>query len=262
MLRSSSISISSQTLYSSTCGLIRSNRQVPNHPPRRNLVPHPVPVRTICVTVNIRPLQGNSLISESSISCIKTPAKGLDGNTSHAAPKQLTQAQAYRTTQQLSNMSDDASYMAFLNKANEDPKSGTSESTSQTKSKFDPTTTSNSALPSSLQSIPDTLTYTSDTDSPFEAVVLNYSGDGLPDQAEFKKALGAKADQGDVEELTVHDFDPRGQYTEIIDRVKSAGDGKGVKVFRVEVGATRVEYYIVTLGDRKLVGVYTKAVES
>ncbi|KEF57444.1 uncharacterized protein A1O9_05361 [Exophiala aquamarina CBS 119918] len=159
-------------------------------------------------------------------------------------------------------MSDDASYTAFLNKANEDPKSGASQSTSQTKSKFDPTTTSNSSLPSSLQSIPDTLTYTSDTDSEFQAVVLNYSGDALPSSAEFKKALGAKADQGEVEELTVQDFDPRGQYTEIIDRVKDAGDGKAVKVFRVEVGATRVEYYIVTLGDRKLVGVYTKAVES
>jgi len=159
-------------------------------------------------------------------------------------------------------MSDDASYTAFLNKANEDPKSGVSESTSVTKSKFDPTTTDNASLPSSLRSIPDTLTYTSDTDSPFEPVLLNCSLDGLPSKAEFKKALGAKAEQGDVGELSVKDFDPMGQYADIIDRVKSAGDGKGVKIFRIEVGATRVEYYIVTLGVGKLVGVYTKAVES
>lgn len=158
-------------------------------------------------------------------------------------------------------MSDDASYTAFLNKANEDPKAGTSESTSQTKNKFDPTST-NESLPSSLQSLPDTLTYTSDTDSPFEAVILNYAGEELPSQAEFKKALGARGGQGDIEELSVQEFDPRGQYDEIINRVKEAGSGKGVRVFRVELGTTRVEYYIVTVGEKKLVGLYTKAVES
>jgi hypothetical protein len=158
-------------------------------------------------------------------------------------------------------MSDDASYTAFLNKANEDPKAGASESTSQTKSKFDPTST-NESLPSSLQSVPKTLTYTSDTDSPFEAVVLNYAGEELPSQAEFKKALGARGEQGDIEELSVQEFDPRGQYDEIINRVKEAGSGKGIRVFRVELDTTRVEYYIVTVGERKLLGLYTKAVES
>lgn len=162
--------------------------------------------------------------------------------------------------------------MAFLNKANADPKAGSHHdsshaSTSEQKSKFDPSSTappvSNDSLPASLQSIPADLTYTSDTDSPFEPVSLNYASDSLPGVDEFTDSLGAKAPrQGDVEELSVQDFDPRGQYKEIIERVEKAGSGKGVKIFRIELGTTRVAYYIVTVGDRKLVGVSTTAVES
>lgn len=165
-------------------------------------------------------------------------------------------------------MSSDSSYLSFLNKANEDPKSGTTpsssskQSTSEHKSKLDPTT--QSSFPESLQSIPDSLTYTSDTDSAFEPILLNYASTSLPSVDEFKKALEADRSAGkdsSVEELKLKDFDPRDQYTEIVDRVKRAGSGD-VKVFRVEVGATRVEYYIVTTGDRSLVGVVTRAVES
>lgn len=98
-----------------------------------------------------------------------------------------------------------------------------------------------------------------------------------------------------VEELSLKDFDPRGEYTEVVERVKRAGSdavdekrggvmegrgdaaekgGKrgnleagegqsgGVKVFRAVVGRTRVEYYVVTVGERKLLGVVAKAVES
>ena len=64
----------------------------------------------------------------------------------------------------------------------------------------------------------------------------------------------------EVEELTEKEFDPRGQYGEVIGAVKSAGDG--VKIFRAGQSSTRVEYYILTVGDRKLIGVVAKAVES
>ncbi len=62
--------------------------------------------------------------------------------------------------------------------------------------------------------------------------------------------------------MSTQDFDPRGEYTEIIERVEKAGNGAGVKVFRVEVSKTRAEYYIVTVGERMLIGVVAKAVES
>ncbi|EXJ57828.1 uncharacterized protein A1O5_12386 [Cladophialophora psammophila CBS 110553] len=162
-------------------------------------------------------------------------------------------------------MSDDSSYLSFLEKANANPKAGQtvaeSESTSQQRSKLDPTTSSSDALPASLKSLPD-FTYTSDTDSPFEPVLFNYAGSELPSAEEFAKYLAPRS-VGAVEELSTRDFDPRGQYGEVIQRVEQAEKGKaGVKIYRVEVSKTRVEYYILTVGERMLVGVVTKAVES
>lgn len=167
-------------------------------------------------------------------------------------------------------MADDASYAAFLDKANADPKAGCSreesDSTSQARTKFDPTSTTSQleALPASLKSLPD-ITYTSDTDSPFEPVALSYAGIELPSADEFAKSLGAKGKTvGAVEELTIAEFDPRGEYEEVIEKVAQAASTKsvGVKVFRVEISRTRAEYYILTVGDRMLVGVVVKAVES
>lgn len=159
-------------------------------------------------------------------------------------------------------MSDDASYAAFLNKANADPKAGQtsaeSTSTSQSRSKYDPTTSSE-ALPASLKSLPD-ITYTSDTDSPFKPVLFSYSGSSLPSAGKFAQCL-AHTSKGAVEELSVDEFDPRGEYKEVIERVEQTGSG-GVKVYRVEVSKTRADYYVLTLGQGILVGVTTEAVES
>ncbi|OAL39114.1 hypothetical protein AYO20_01432 [Fonsecaea nubica] len=166
-------------------------------------------------------------------------------------------------------MSDDSSYLSFLEKANANPKAGQtlaeSESTSQQRSRLDPTSSSSDALPASLKALPD-VTYTSETDSPFEPVLFNYSGSELPKPEEFVNCLTpTKSGDGGpvVEELNVGDFDPRGQYGEVVQRVEQAGKGKaGVKVYRVEMSKTRVDYYILTVGERMLVGVVTKAVES
>jgi len=170
-------------------------------------------------------------------------------------------------------MADDASYTTFLARANQDPRSGhetEAPSTSQARSKFDPSssTSTNEAIPASLRGI--NATYVSDTDSEFEPVFFNYASDELPSVEEFQKALGAKGQNaGRVEELSVKDFDPRGEYQGVIGKVEQAGkmggEGKsGVKVFRVEVDGrgTRVEYYVVAVGERSLVGVVAKAVES
>ena len=176
-------------------------------------------------------------------------------------------------------MADDASYNTFLTRANQDPNSGgqvdQSSSTSQARSKFDPSSTqsSDSAVPASLRNIE--TPYVSETDSEFEPVFLSYASDGLPSLDQFKQVLGAKGENaGSIEELSVKEWDPKGQYNEVVERVSSAGSeqrgkrgaGKadseeGVKVFRVESG-TRVEYYVVTVGERCLLGVVAKAVES
>lgn len=105
---------------------------------------------------------------------------------------------------------------------------------------------------------------------------FSYASDSLPSVEEFKKVLGAKGENADnIEELSFKDFDPRSQYRDVIEKVKQAGEdgrgkrgvdldnsGPGAKVFRVEIQRARVEYYIVAVGERSLVGVVAKAVES
>ncbi|KAL6247956.1 hypothetical protein RBB50_005304 [Rhinocladiella similis] len=196
----------------------------------------------------------------------------------HLSP-QVTRAQAilparrpYQTTPP--TMSDDASYTSFLERANASPQSHPStheqaSSTSERRTQFDPSTSSSTsaALPESLQSLPSDITYTSETDSPFEPVVFNYADTSLPSATQFEKCLHHKIRHNDasggVEELTTSEFDPRGEYKDIIARVEQASNnGAGVKVFRVQFSETRVAYYIVTVGERMLVGVVTKAIES
>jgi hypothetical protein len=66
-----------------------------------------------------------------------------------------------------------------------------------------------------------------------------------------------------VEELSVKDFDPRGEYEEVVEVVKKVAGGE-VKVFRVDMGRTRKEYFIVAVDEKggRVVGVKAKAVES
>jgi hypothetical protein len=172
-------------------------------------------------------------------------------------------------------MADDASYTSFLSKANaptgasSTPSQKQSDSTSQSRSAYDPTTT-HASVPQPIRSLLSSNNphYTSDTDSPFEPVFFSYSNDSLPSASDFSSCLSKSKSHSsaEVEELSAQDFDPRGEYKAVIDAVAQAGGGgKGdVKVYRVEVTKTRVEYYVMTVveGGGKLVGVVTKAVES
>lgn len=163
-------------------------------------------------------------------------------------------------------MADDASYSAFLSRANQDPSSGQPggdnvPSTSQSRSKFDPSTTPSVAIPAPLRQIRST--FASDTDSDFEPVLFSYASDQLPGVGDFRNVLGARGAQSSgIEELDVQSWDPTGAYRDVVEKVNEAGGGAGVKVFRVELGATRVEYYVLTVGESKLLGVVAKAVES
>ena len=90
---------------------------------------------------------------------------------------------------------------------------------------------------------------------------LSYASHELPSVEEFRTVLGPKGEQGEVGEVSMKSFDPKGEYRGVVEKVEQAGTG-GVRVFRVEIDGTRVEYYVVTVGERSLVGVVAKAVES
>ena len=69
----------------------------------------------------------------------------------------------------------------------------------------------------------------------------------------------------DVEVSTIgtKEFDPRGQYKEVLLAVEKAGDGKA-RIYKIEIGRTRAEYYVVGLDEKKqrIVGLKAKSVES
>ena len=160
-------------------------------------------------------------------------------------------------------MSDDVSYSSFLDKANQD--TGVKPLNSQAKSPQPPNTKSYSStdIPAPLHKID--ATYTSDTDAPFEPVILDYDGASLPSAGEFEDLVGkAKGNNGPgrAEELSLKDFDPRGEYQGVIESVKGVVERGKVKAFRVERGKTRAEYFVVGLESGRLVGVKAEAVES
>lgn len=69
--------------------------------------------------------------------------------------------------------------------------------------------------------------------------------------------------EGDVSKSAVKDFDPRDEYSEVIQTIERAGDGKST-IFKLQHGQTRSQYYIVSLdgGHQRLVGLRALAVES
>ena len=66
-----------------------------------------------------------------------------------------------------------------------------------------------------------------------------------------------------VSELSAKDFDPKGQYKDVVEAVEKVVDGKP-KIFRTETEGARVQYWVVGVkkGGGSLVGVRAKAVES
>lgn len=68
--------------------------------------------------------------------------------------------------------------------------------------------------------------------------------------------------------LSASSFDPRNQYSGVFKAVRAAASGKDedveVKVYRVEVGPSRVEYFVLGLDTEqgRVVGFRAKAVET
>ncbi|MCJ1418985.1 hypothetical protein MMC32_005336 [Xylographa parallela] len=151
-------------------------------------------------------------------------------------------------------MSSDEAYSAFLDQANQD----TGASDASTQSSHPQLKATDTDIPATLQNIDQT--YTSEADEPFEPVSLKWTGRSMPSENDFAGLIGHKAE---VSTLSTQDFDPKGEYKEVMKAVEKAGDGK-VRIFRVEVGSTRVWYYVVGWEKEagKVVGLRAKAVES
>ncbi len=158
-------------------------------------------------------------------------------------------------------MASDEGYASFLDKANQPTgasRTSTSKSTHQNQQQD--LTSQSSNTPSVLKSLD--VTFTSESDEPFEPFTVAYSGSSLPSALEFAKAI--KQDKDSVEEVSVGEFDPRGEYGDVVEAVKkAAGRTREVRCFTAEGGKSRVFYYVVGLDEEnRLVGVRAVSVES
>ncbi|RAH59862.1 hypothetical protein BO85DRAFT_447727 [Aspergillus piperis CBS 112811] len=168
-------------------------------------------------------------------------------------------------------MSSDNDYMSFLNKANADlnasqfqPQRDDTSSTPRTQ-----TIHTNVRVPTPLTSVD--AFYVSETDEPFEPVALKWpdAGRGIwPDAAALSNLVSPDADlSNSIETLTFSTFDPKNQYSGVVRAVRAAvGDEEGaaVKVYRVEVARSRVEYFVLALDGTEglVVGLRAKAIET
>lgn len=178
----------------------------------------------------------------------------------------------------------DEDYASFLERANADysapstasaQHSDTNTQHGSNRSKgFTAKTTdvSTSEIPQVLSNVEEI--YISDADEEWKPVFLSLpstsstsstsssSGSSISEEVAAKLA-GVEASK--VETLTVKEFDLRGKYGNVVSAVEEAvgKEGKaGVKVFRVEKGGARCEYWVVGLKEGRVVGMMVGAVES
>ncbi|KAF2839639.1 hypothetical protein M501DRAFT_991660 [Patellaria atrata CBS 101060] len=149
-------------------------------------------------------------------------------------------------------MSDDA-YTSFLDKANQDTGTAHTSSSSSSKPTLNARAT-DTEVPPALKSID--ATYTSESDEPFEPVALRWAGKHPPSATEFGELVGKEVVRKGKEE-----FDPRGEYSGVVRRVRevSCGWGEGEEelgYFWAEEG-TRGVWWVVGLkeGGGAVVGV-------
>jgi hypothetical protein len=165
-------------------------------------------------------------------------------------------------------MADDASYLAFLQRAN-NPPSGPSSSTETTTSTDDPTKSNHPflALINNKLANLSAKTFTTETDSDFHAIFVSSSL--LPSWSSNTDSFPAAMDlESQVEGgrngkvLTVGEWDIRGEYTAVVESIMEVTLRNDVKVYTVQGRGGRFEVFVVAKMDDGLVGVKASGVET
>lgn len=75
--------------------------------------------------------------------------------------------------------------------------------------------------------------------------------------------------QADISTLSLSSFDPKNQYASVLKAVREAAPGTDgsdaeVRVYRLEIGSTRAEYWVLALDGKggRILGLKARAVES
>ncbi|CAK7230843.1 hypothetical protein SCUCBS95973_007711 [Sporothrix curviconia] len=162
-------------------------------------------------------------------------------------------------------MSSDDAYASFLDKANEDPNAGRARPADK-----EPKATAQSKFSANAKQVPQKLVtaakdrfYTSEADEPFVPVCFGLGkATSLPNEDEFISITDSEHSADSITILDPVDWDKQGSYKPLIDELQEASKGNDVRVYRVQVDSTRVEYWLVSTVDGNLLGYKAKAIES
>jgi hypothetical protein len=164
-------------------------------------------------------------------------------------------------------MADDASYMAFLQKANDNTTAVSSTSSQRTASLDEPEASKHPFLPllnNKLANI-SSRTFITETDSDFHAVFISSSS--LASWSDDTDAFPSAVDlEGQVDggrkgkKLSIMEWDPRGEYTAVVKAVKDITKRNAVQVYSVQGKGGRFEVFVLAKMDDGLVGVKAKGV--
>lgn len=69
----------------------------------------------------------------------------------------------------------------------------------------------------------------------------------------------------EISTLSVSSFDPKNQYTTVLDAVRSASGNSDIKIYRAELGSSTVEYFVLALDSAeggRVIGLRAKSIES
>ncbi|EPS28233.1 hypothetical protein PDE_03179 [Penicillium oxalicum 114-2] len=172
-------------------------------------------------------------------------------------------------------MSSDDAYMSFLDKANADLNAGQPQRQGTSDTARTETVDANTQVPAPLQSVD--VYYVSDADEPFEPVALRWAGASKgdwPNAEQFSRLISPDADLSkSISTLSPSSFDPKDQYSSVLHAVRSAAVEKDsdadqsnveVKIYRVELTSTKLEYWVVALDgvEGRVVGLRAKSFES
>lgn len=69
----------------------------------------------------------------------------------------------------------------------------------------------------------------------------------------------------EISTLSVSSFDPKNQYTTVLDAVRSASGNSDIKIYCAELGSSTVEYFVLALDSAeggRVIGLRAKSIES
>ncbi|KAH8811836.1 hypothetical protein F5884DRAFT_750184 [Xylogone sp. PMI_703] len=164
----------------------------------------------------------------------------------------------------VTKMASDEDYAAFLEKANQDPNEGIANTSGSNKLEFKAVSTG-VKVPDVLSKATQDAFYISDSDEEFVPVCLKLpkGKKGLPDEVAFADLVThPDPESAEVSIMDVAEWDPQGQYKELVDATREAAKGSDVRVYRIGKEGARVEYWLVGVSEGHLVGVKALAIES